>query len=414
MNTMALVAALAAQATSPSGPTTPPTDAGTIGAGNRLGSINFVDLEAAVGYSTNPRQELVGSTGAGFGRFSINGVHSTVSARSTTLISALAQQNVYSRNGSNFSAHVRAYHTAQVSERVNIYGSVEGSIDKGGQLDSQIVGNPLVTGIPATPQPVVLLPGQDSLFVRGRTFRVRADGGASFALSDLDSVHFNTGLEYLDSKSDLFTTHYTTIPASFGYDRTLGTRTTVGFEVQFHHTDYSGSRTFWDISPRLTLTRKLSEQMNLRASVGPSFSTNKDSLGTQHTTGVAGDLSLCSSNERSDFCGTVSLSQQVATVFGSARAVSANIRYSRRLDANQTLRLTVDGSWYSNSRSLVTVNSFSNARYVRGAADYSRKFGNRWYGGATVAARKLIEPGPDPKMDFSGSLFIRYRLGDIG
>jgi len=411
MNTLALVAALAAQATEPSGSTA--TDAGIKGA-NQLGSTNFVELEAAAGYSTNPRQDIIGSTGSGFGRFSITGVHSTVSARTTTMISALAQENVYTSNGSNFSAHVRAYHTAHVSEHLNVYGTLEGSIDKGGQLDNQILGNPLGPGIPSTPQPIVLLPGQDSLFVRGRTFRVRADGGGSIALSELDSLHLRSGFEYLDSKSALFTTRYTTIPVAFGYDRTLGTRTTVGLEVQYHHTDYSGSRSFWDISPRLTVTRRLAEQTNLSASFGPSFATNKDVTGTQHSTGVAGDLSICSSSERSDFCGTVSLSQQVATAFGTSKSISANIHYSRRLDANQTLRFSVEGNRYSSSRTLVTVNSFSNATYVRGAADYSRRFGSRWYAGATVAARKLVEPGPDPKMDFSGSLFIRYRLGDIG
>jgi hypothetical protein len=30
-----------------------------------------------------------------------------------------------------------------------------------------------------------------------------------------------------------------------------------------------------------------------------------------------------------------------------------------------------------------------------------------------VAARKLTEAGPDPDADFSASLFIRYRFGDV-
>jgi hypothetical protein len=414
MSTLALVAALAAQATEPSGTRTPPADAATNGVSNQQGTINFVEFEAGAGYSSNPQQDIAGSTGAGFGRFSIHGVHSRVSSRTATSISALAQESIYTRNGSNFSAHVQANHSAQVSERFSIYGSVEGSIDKGGQLDSQIVGNPLVPGVPGTQQPPILLPGQNALFVRGRTYSLRADAGGSLALSTLDSLHFNSGVQYLDSKSGVFTTHYTTIPLSLGYDRRLSSRTSVGGAVQYQHTAYDGPRSFWDVSPRLTIHQALSEQMTLSASFGPSFATNKNGLTTDHSTGLAGDLSLCSLGKHSDFCGTVSLSQQVATAFGTSKSISANINYSRRLDANQTLRFSVDGSWYSSPNSLVTVTSLSNATYVHGAADYSRRFGSRWFGGAAIGARKLTQPGPDPKMEFSGSLFIRYRLGDLG
>jgi hypothetical protein len=35
------------------------------------------------------------------------------------------------------------------------------------------------------------------------------------------------------------------------------------------------------------------------------------------------------------------------------------------------------------------------------------------FGGADLSARKLAEAGPDPKTDLNGSLFIRYRFGDV-
>ena len=93
--------------------------------------------------------------------------------------------------------------------------------------------------------------------------------------------------------------------------------------------------------------------------------------------------------------------------------MAVGVDYSRRLDADQTIRFSLDGSRYSSPTSFITGQTFSTATYVRAAADYTRRLGNRWFAGATVAARKLTERGPDPKADLSGSLFIRYRLGDL-
>jgi len=416
MSTLALVTALAAQATAPSGSTTPPAETATSRGAERPAVTTFVDLEAAAGYSTNPVQQIVGSTGAGFGRFSINAVHSLESPRTSTSISAYAQDIIYSRrNGSEFSADLRANHSARVSEKLSIYGSLDGSIDTGGQLDTRILGVPTVPVVPGIqPPPIVLLPGQDTLFVRGRQYFIRADGGGSLTISTRDSMNFRLGVEHLISKNGGFKTTYTSFPLSFGYDRTLSARTTVGLGVEYQHTAYNGPASFWDVSPRLTVRQRLSERLTLSASVGPSFATTDNGLTKTHSTGLAGNASLCSdTGERTQFCGGVSLNQQSATAFGASRSISANINYSRQLDANQTLRFSIDGSHYASPTLLVTGTSFSNSTYVRGAADYTRRFGGRrWYGGATLSARKLTEPGPDPKMDFSGSLFIRYRLGD--
>jgi hypothetical protein len=56
---------------------------------------------------------------------------------------------------------------------------------------------------------------------------------------------------------------------------------------------------------------------------------------------------------------------------------------------------------------------FSEATYVRGAADYTRRLSDRLFGGGTLAARKLAQEGPDPKADLSAALFVRYRVGDL-
>jgi len=417
MNAFALVTALAAQATAPSGSTVPPVDATSSASSSHLGSITFVDLGAAVGYSTNSVQKFGGSTGSAFGRFSINGVHTRVSDRTSTSIAAYVQDTIYARGGrSRISANLRANHFARVSERLSLFGSAEGSVDQGGQLDTQIIGNQVIPIVPGDVQsPIILLPGTDTLFVTGRTYRIQANAGGRLALTTSDSMHFSAGLQHVTSKNGVFDTRYTSVPLTIGYARALGTRTSIGADVAYQRTDYNGPASFWDVSPRLTLRRALSERLSLSASVGPSFGTSDDGVTKRHSTGLAADASLCSVlSQRTNFCGTFSLTQHAATAVGASRSVSAGFTYSRRLDADSTLRFSLNGSRYSRPTVLVTGTSFSHATYVRAAADYSRRISGRWFGGVNVAARKLAQPGPDPKMDFSGSVFIRFRLGDLG
>lgn len=416
MSTMALVVALAAQATAPSGSAAPAADSSTASEGPQAGTLTFVDLEAGAGYSTNPVQRTSGSSGAAYGRFSVRGVHTRISARTTTSIAAFAQESIYSRrNGSRLSADLRANHTAQVSERLSVYGSVQGAFDKGGQLDTRVLVTPPVPVIPGDIQPPVILPGGDILSLSGRQYRFFGDVGGRYVLSARDSVTLSSGIRHVVSKNGLFDTRYTTIPLSIGYGRTLSARTTVGLQAIYQRTDYNGPARFESFSPRVTLSQALSERMNLSASIGPSFSSSNNGSTSRHSTGVAGDFNLCSATgQRTSFCGTVAISQQAATSIGASRSITAGLSYSRRLDANQSLRLAIDANRYSTPTLLVTGPSFSRATYVRAAADYSRRIGGgRWSGGATLAARKFTQTGPDPNVDVSGSLFIRYRLGDI-
>jgi hypothetical protein len=94
--------------------------------------------------------------------------------------------------------------------------------------------------------------------------------------------------------------------------------------------------------------------------------------------------------------------------------VSAGADYSRRLSADDTLDLSASINRYSNPTSVVIpATTFTHATYVRAAADYSRRISDRWFGGLSLAARKVTQTGPDPDADLSASLFIRYRFGDV-
>jgi hypothetical protein len=153
--------------------------------------------------------------------------------------------------------------------------------------------------------------------------------------------------------------------------------------------------------------------LTLSGAIGASFSSVDDGIDTRHSVGLAGNISLCNVVEHSHLCGYASIDQQTATVAGPAKTISGGVDYSRQLDANSSIQLSVEASHYSQPISVVLGQSFSTSTYYRAAAAYTRSFGHRLFGGVNLAARKITEKGPDPKADLNASLFIRYRFGDL-
>ena len=414
MSALLIISALAAQATAAPSPA-PPATATPAGDSSSIGSSTYVDLEAGAGYGSNPNLRFGDNTGSGFGRFSVNAVHTRVSARTTTVFSGFAQETLYTDHySSGLSLNLSARHSARVSEKLQIFGDVDFAYDKGGQLDTRILGVPNVPLAPgAVLPPELLVPGSDFLSVTGRQYRASAHLGGQLALSLRDYLTVSSGIEHAIFKGGGFETRYTTIPVTVGYDRQISTRTTVGARVSATHTDYNGPGDVWVITPQATVQTALSDRLTFSGALGLSYSSVDDGLATHHSTGVAADANLCSIGDRGQFCGRASINQQTATAAGPARNVTVGVDYSRRLDANQTIRFSLDANRYSSPTSFVTSQTFSHATYARAAADYSRRLGDRWFAGVSVAARKLAEKGPDPRADVSGSLFIRYRLGDL-
>jgi hypothetical protein len=413
-----LAAAAAAQAATQTGappaqtaPQSAPADSQ-----RKPGETNYLDIEGGLGYSSNPLLEFGSDTGAGFGRISLHAVHARVSERSTTLLSAYAQNVTYfSRHGSDQSLSLSGRHDTAVSEHVRLFVDASGSYDKGGQLDTRIIGLPEVPPPPGTSgQPPILLPApSDFLAITGRTYTVAAHGGATVALSPRDDLSFSAGAEHVAFRG-FQDSDYTTIPATLAYDRQLSPRTTVGARVVFQSTNYKGPANFRLVTPQLTARLVLSERVTFDGAIGASFATVDDGIRTTHTTGLAAEGDLCLRGEHSHLCARAATNEQTATVAGPARTVSGGIDYSRTLSPDSTIAFSAGIDHFSSPISVLSGQTFSTSTYYRAAADYSRRIGHRWFGGINLAARKLAEHGPDPNGDVSASLFIRYRFGDLG
>jgi len=408
---IALAAALATQTTPP----TSATPAAPEGA-PKVGRSAYLDIEAGVGYATNPQLSFTSDNGRAFGRVSAHAVYTRVSERTTTLLSAYAQNLTYTgRYGSQQSLSLNARHDAAVNERLRLFADASAAYDEGGQLDTRILSVP---GIPPPPgssgtPPELILPGSDFLSVTGKSYRFAAHGGGSLALSALDSLNFSGGLERSVFRNGAQDSDYWTIPASIGYDRQISPRTHVGARVRFQNTNYNGPASFSTVTPQATLRLLLSERLTFDAAAGVSFARVDDGTRTRHSTGADAQGTLCQQGESSSFCARAGISQQTATTAGPAKSVFAGVDYSHRLDADSTIQFSLDASHYSAPISVITGHSFSRSNYYRAAADYTRKLGGRLFAGVNVSARKVTEAGLDPDADFSGSMFIRYRFGDV-
>ena len=409
---IAFTAALAAQSTTPQA--TKP--AATASEGPKAGQSTYLDIEAGAGYSTNPQLSISSDNGRAFGRVSAHAVYTRVSDRSTTMLSGFAQNLTYtSRYGSQQSLSVDARHDTAVNERLRLFADASAGYDEGGQLDTRILSVPDVPPLPGsngTP-PELILPRSDFLSVTGKYYRFAANGGGSLALSAIDSLNFSAGLERAVFRSRFQDSDYWTVPASIGYDRQISPRTHIGARVGFQHTDYNGPATFRMVTPQATLRVLLSERLTFDASAGVSFARVDDGTRVHKSTGADAEGSLCQRGESSTFCARSGIHQQIATTAGPAKSVFAGVDYSRRLDADSSIQFSLEASHYSAPISVITGHTFSRSNYYRAAADYTRRLSDRWFGGVNVAARKLTQAGPDPDADFSGSVFIRYRFGDV-
>jgi len=418
---LAVLAALAAQVATQTGTSAPPPTLGdTTAPTRRAGESTYIDLEAGAGYSTNPNLTFNSNSGAAFGRISAHVVRTRVSERTTTVLAGFAQGLVYTRHyGLQQSFDVNGRHDAAVNERLRLFIDGDASYDKGGQLQTQILSIPDVPLLPGTTIPPPLLaPGGDFLTVTGRTYRLRADAGGQLALSPVDNLDLSTGVEHDVFKGGAFDTRITSIPVSLGYDRRLNARTTIGARVVGQFTHYGGTLTNGVadsrvITPEVTGQLLLSDRVTFSGDLGASFSSVDDGLRTRHSTGLTADANLCFRSERSNFCAHAAVQQQAATAAGPARDVSVGLDYSRRLTADDTLEFSLDADRYSSPVILVPGEAFTHATSARAVINYSRKIGNRWFGGVNMSARKVAETGPDPKADLGASLFIRYRLGDV-
>lgn len=376
-------------------------------------TYTYLDLTASAGYSSNPFLQLDDSNGSAFGRASARGVHSWGGERGRTTITGFVEGTTYfSDYGLESIFSVTGDTQQKVSETVTVFGSAGFSGDLSGQLGNRFLYTPgeVIIPDPTIPSPPVLVQDPTLFSFAGRQYRVYGQAGASIRTSERGSVTVSGGAQHLFYTTD-FLDDYTTLFGDVSYNRALSERTTVGFNVGASHTNYNGTgESSTIINPALTVRVLLSESWDASGSIGVSFANFDRATGDSNSTDLSLEGSLCRTMETERLCGRVARYTESQSRNSIVTTNSIGVNWFKRLDEDQTIQLSGSYIHYTSDFELV---ENLDSDYFHFAGSYSRRIGGRLSAGADLSARKLAQEGPDPEMDFSGSLFLRYRLGDI-
>lgn len=376
-------------------------------------SATYLDLTASLGYSTNPFLDLGNSTDSAFGRLSARGVHTWASDRGFTSITGFVEGSTYlSDYGLESIFSVDASTQRELSEKVSAFASVGFSGDLSGQLSNRFLYTPPLPQVPdptLPPPPTVTDPNVFTF--TGRQYNLYGQAGASIQTSERGSVSISAGAQRLIYTSSLLN-DYTTFFGRAYYNHTLSERTTVGFGLNGDYTNYDNIGDHSTVlNPMVTISTRLSEYWDVSGSVGVSFSNSERLGSSDSSTNLSLNGSICHSSLTERLCGRVDRYSQSASRAVLSTSTSAGVDWYKKIDDRQTVQVGVSVVHYSSDAQIVQ--DFS-SNYFNFAASYSRLVGTRFSVGADVAARMLRQDGPDPDADFSGSLFLRYRLGDLG
>jgi hypothetical protein len=375
---------------------------------------SYIDLQAGLGYATNPLLVSGDNTGSAFGRLSAYGFYGWNTERSSTSVSAFVENSTYFRRYSNKQIFNLAAHTdREWNERVRVFGDLSFSGDFGGQLSSRFNSVPSAPVIPDPAVPDSFIVVDPELFgLSGRQYRLSGQVGASVVVSARDSMTVSAGAQRIFAANSPNSWDYMQYDGSVGYERQINERLTVGGRAIAQYSNYSNGRSVTSFGPQATIRARLSEQWDATAALGfVRTQINGGSIGDDESSiDLALDGSLCRNLEFERICARVARRSQSTVLGGAPTSTSADVDYYRRLSARDTVQGSVSIARSSGIR-LLGVDQRSTFYSLAGS--YDRKLNDRLSGGANLAARRLVRLGPDPKTDLSGSFYLRYRIGDV-
>jgi hypothetical protein len=376
-------------------------------------SVDYLDLTASLGYSSNPLLRTNGSEGSFLGRASARGVHAWSGELSSSSISGFIEGTSYFNDyGLKSIFSVNANTTRQVSETVRLHASGGVSGDLSGQLSNRFL---YVPPLPEVPDPTLPFPptveDPDLFSFSGRTYRIYGQAGASIRTGTRSNVGISGGASraiFTGSTLD----DYTTFFVNGSYGLALSERTTVGARLGVTRTQYDNSDDHSTIiNPAATVRTQLRENLSASLALGVTFASVDRGLNEVHSTNLSVNGSLCKTTESERLCGRVSRYAQTSASTALVTTNSVGVDWFKKLDEAQTLQLSASVVHYVSEDALADERK---SNYLRLAASYSRRINERLSGGVDLGARKLRREGVDPDTDISGTVFVRYRIGDLG
>jgi len=376
-------------------------------------SITYLDLTGSLGYSTNPLIRTVDSQSSFLGRASARAVHAWQGERSSTSLSGFVEGTTYFNNyGLESIFSLTGSTSYQTSETVTVYGSGGISGDLSGQLSNRFLGVPIAPEVPdpTIPPPPPTVDNPDVFDFVGRSYHVYGQAGASIRTSTRSQIGFHAGATRAIYSSSLLD-EYTSIYGSGSYSLTLSERTTVGATLNVSRTEYDNSNDHsTTITPAATIHTQLSESWDLTGSAGVTFANVDRGLISDSSANLSLQGSVCHTTESDRLCARVDRYSAASANTTLITTTSAGIDWYKKLDAVQTIQLSANFSHYEEE--VLNINRTTN--HFRLAANYSRVINDRLSGGVDLGVRSLHRTGIDPDTDITGTVFVRYRIGDLG
>ncbi len=386
---------------------------------------SYLDVTAGIGASSNPSLGFDSESSA-FGRLSALGMQQWRSERTTTSLSAYAENTTYLRgNGSSQIFDLRGDIVHAATPTLSIFGNVGFQGDKNGQLSNRFTSAipDFVTPAPEQPtQPVqpdpVILDDDTFIGLGGRRYRLSGEAGFSLRTSERDSVTLSAGAQRNFSSGSGNQADFNSYFATGSWQRQFTERTSGGLSTNVQYQDYDNGLSSTVVNPLATISHQFSDQIYGSASVGLLFTTQEQLLGgSDSSIDPSFSFKLCKTSERERFCGRVSRDARnslgaVTGTQASSLVIStlASVDYARQIDVNQSIQASLTGSRSSEQR---PIGDDFRTTYLTFLVGYDRKVRQRIAVGATAGVRKLFRTGPDPKIDVNANAYVRYRLGDI-
>src|SRR6476469_9258942 len=180
-------------------------------------TVNFLDLNAGLGASTNP---FLGSSSrsSAFGRVSLTGTHSITSEHGSTTLNGYVENTTYLQDyGSKQIFALNAHASRAVSPTAEIFGSLNFSGDFAGQLSNRLIGVPTEPPPPDEGNPLPPAGAPDLLGFTGRNYRAGGQVGASIRSGATGTISLSAGAQrsWYSGNSNL--PGYNTYKADAGY-----------------------------------------------------------------------------------------------------------------------------------------------------------------------------------------------------
>jgi len=151
--------------------------------------------------------------------------------------------------------------------------------------------------------------------------------------------------------------------------------------------------------------------VQVSAGIGVSFADTERGGVSNNSTNLSFNGSACRTLENDRFCGRVARLSNSTSRSALVTSTSLGLDWFKKLDEDQTLQVSASVIRYVSDQDL---GDNLKTHHFRLAGSYSRRINGRLSAGADVGVRALRRAGADPDTDVSGSMFVRYRLGDLG